>query len=113
MDPFAPGAAAAGPDALVVIPTYNEAENIAAVLGHVLALPDGPAVLVVDDASPDGTAARVRALQAEAPAGRIRLAERAVAQTEQPSSTRCQQVPLLIDEHLVISALRHCEAGEW
>ncbi len=66
-----------GPDALVVIPTYNEAENIAAVLEHVLMLRDGPAALVIDDGSPDGTAARVRAMQAEAPAGRIRLVERA------------------------------------
>jgi dolichol-phosphate mannosyltransferase len=42
------------PDTLVVIPTYNEAENIAAVLPAVLdALPCE--VLVVDDDSPDGT----------------------------------------------------------
>ncbi|MBI2708320.1 MAG: polyprenol monophosphomannose synthase [Actinobacteria bacterium] len=41
---------------LVVIPTYNEAENVADVLTRArAALPDGE-VLVVDDASPDGTA---------------------------------------------------------
>ena len=40
---------------LVVIPTYNEAENIGAVLDLVLRLPISYHVLVVDDASPDGT----------------------------------------------------------
>jgi dolichol-phosphate mannosyltransferase len=41
---------------LVVLPTYNEAENIDRVLRHIRkALPEG-AVLVVDDGSPDGTA---------------------------------------------------------
>ncbi|HTZ10688.1 MAG TPA: polyprenol monophosphomannose synthase [Acidimicrobiales bacterium] len=41
---------------LVVLPTYNEAENIGPVLGRIrAALPDG-GVLVVDDGSPDGTA---------------------------------------------------------
>jgi dolichol-phosphate mannosyltransferase len=41
---------------LVVLPTYNEAENVEHVLGRIRrALPDG-GVLVVDDGSPDGTA---------------------------------------------------------
>ncbi|MHB8330002.1 MAG: glycosyltransferase, partial [Acidimicrobiales bacterium] len=41
---------------LVVLPTYNESENIERVLGRVRrALPEG-GVLVVDDGSPDGTA---------------------------------------------------------
>lgn len=45
------------PCAVVVIPTYNERENIEMVVGRVLqALPDG-LVLVVDDGSPDGTGA--------------------------------------------------------
>jgi glycosyltransferase involved in cell wall biosynthesis len=47
--------------ALVVIPTYNEAENIDEVVRRVRAvLPDGQ-VLVVDDGSPDGTADRAEA----------------------------------------------------
>ena len=53
------------PDArvLVVIPTYNEIENIDEVLRRTRrALPDAT-VLVVDDNSPDGTADRVRALR--------------------------------------------------
>jgi dolichol-phosphate mannosyltransferase len=43
-----------------VIPTFNEAENIVPLLDAVLALPSGFDALVVDDGSPDGTAARVR-----------------------------------------------------
>src|SRR6476620_11614225 len=51
--------------ALVVLPTYNEIENIEAVLRQTRAsLPDG-AVLVVDDGSPDGTADRAEALGVE------------------------------------------------
>ncbi len=61
--------------ALVVIPTYNEAENIAVVLTEVLAQPGDFSVLIVDDASPDGTAAVVRDVQARFP-GRVHLIER-------------------------------------
>jgi dolichol-phosphate mannosyltransferase len=43
----------------VVVPTYNEAENILDLLEHILALPLDIEILVVDDASPDGTAAVV------------------------------------------------------
>jgi dolichol-phosphate mannosyltransferase len=42
-------------DALIVIPTYNERENIERLLGELLALPFGLDVVVVDDNSPDGT----------------------------------------------------------
>jgi dolichol-phosphate mannosyltransferase len=41
---------------LVVLPTYNEAENIGAILAAVRASVPGASVLVVDDSSPDGTA---------------------------------------------------------
>ncbi len=61
--------------ALVIIPTYNEARNIRSVLEQTLALPEGLHVLVVDDASPDATAERVRELQNRFP-GRIHLIER-------------------------------------
>ncbi|NBQ55225.1 MAG: polyprenol monophosphomannose synthase [Verrucomicrobia bacterium] len=47
--------------ALVVIPTYNEMQNIAQVLDQVMALPRKVDVLVVDDRSPDGTAKIVQA----------------------------------------------------
>jgi len=60
---------------VVIIPTYNEAQNVEAVLRRVLALPGDFAVLVVDDGSPDGTAGLVRALRDEVP-DRIGLLER-------------------------------------
>jgi dolichol-phosphate mannosyltransferase len=45
--------------ALVVVPTYDEAENVRALIEAVLAMPLPLEILVVDDASPDGTAAIV------------------------------------------------------
>lgn len=42
-------------EGLIIIPTYNENENIEAILREVLALPRSFDVLVVDDSSPDGT----------------------------------------------------------
>ena len=45
---------------LVILPTYNEAEMIQTALDEVLAKAPGVDVLVVDDASPDGTAAKVK-----------------------------------------------------
>lgn len=42
-------------EALVIIPTYNEIENIGNIIDAVMALPDKFDVLVIDDASPDGT----------------------------------------------------------
>ena len=54
-------------DKLVIIPTYNERENIPALIGQLLALPFGLEVLVVDDASPDGTGDLVQAWSARDP----------------------------------------------
>lgn len=51
---------AAKVDSLVLIPTYNEKENIAAVIDAVMRLPRSFNLLVIDDGSPDGTAAIVR-----------------------------------------------------
>lgn len=51
--------------ALVVLPTYQEAENIVEVLRRLRAAAPGADVLVVDDSSPDGTAALARAAAAE------------------------------------------------
>ncbi|MEC5394019.1 polyprenol monophosphomannose synthase [Bergeyella sp. RCAD1439] len=48
---------------LVIIPTYNEKENIAAIIAAVFALEQDFHVLVVDDSSPDGTARIVETLQ--------------------------------------------------
>jgi len=51
--------------ALVVLPTYQEAENIAEVLRRLRAAAPGADILVVDDSSPDGTAAMAKAMGAE------------------------------------------------
>lgn len=50
-------------NALVIIPTYNEKENITMMIDTVLALPKDFDILVVDDGSPDGTAQQVKNLQ--------------------------------------------------
>ncbi|MEZ4853253.1 polyprenol monophosphomannose synthase [Flavobacterium sp.] len=50
---------------IVVIPTYNEIENIESIVRAVFHLPENFDVLVVDDNSPDGTARKVVALQTE------------------------------------------------
>lgn len=52
---------------LVIIPTYNEKENIAAMIDKVLSLPDAYDMLVIDDGSPDGTAAIVEQRQQQHP----------------------------------------------
>ncbi len=61
--------------ALVVVPTYNEAENIRALIEAVLAIPFPHEILVVDDASPDGTAAIVEEMAGKD--ARIHLMRRA------------------------------------
>ncbi len=63
-------------DVLVIIPTYNEIENIASILETVMKYPDGFDVLVIDDNSPDGTAEEVEKLAQRFP-GRIFLERRA------------------------------------
>lgn len=54
-------------DSLVIIPTYNERENIERIIRAVFALEHGFHILVIEDNSPDGTAAIVRSLQQEFP----------------------------------------------
>ena len=62
-------------DAVVIIPMYNECENAAAIIDAVLALEHDFDVLVIDDNSPDGTAAIVKDKIAEHP-GRVHIIER-------------------------------------
>jgi len=57
---------------IVIIPTYNEIENIESIVRAVLALQKPFHMLVVDDNSPDGTATKVQELQEEFP-GRLFL----------------------------------------
>lgn len=54
-------------DSLVIIPTYNEKENIEKIIRKVFSLPLPFHILVVDDGSPDGTAQIVKNLQHEYP----------------------------------------------
>ena len=60
---------------IVIIPTYNEKENIEAITRKVFSLPGDFQILVIDDGSPDGTAGIVKGLQAEFPE-RLHLLDR-------------------------------------
>lgn len=62
-------------DALVIIPTYNEIENISNIIDAVLSLPDRFDLLIIDDGSPDGTAAVVKEKQQQY-SGRLHIEER-------------------------------------
>lgn len=60
---------------LVIIPTYNEIENIEDIVNTVMSLPEPFHILVVDDGSPDGTADKIKALQSTYE-GRLFIEER-------------------------------------
>lgn len=60
---------------LVIIPTYNEKDNIRQIIDAVFSLQQGFHILIVDDGSPDGTGNIVRELQAQHP-GELFLEER-------------------------------------
>lgn len=49
---------------LIIIPTYNEKENVTKMIDRLMAMPEGFDLLIVDDGSPDGTANLVREAQA-------------------------------------------------
>jgi len=61
-------------DSLVIIPTYNEKENIEKIIRKVFSLQHFFEILIIDDGSPDGTAEIVKKLQSEYPA--LHLEER-------------------------------------
>ncbi|GAB4400210.1 MAG: polyprenol monophosphomannose synthase [Microscillaceae bacterium] len=63
-------------NAVVIVPTYNEIENIEALVRKVMALPTAFDLLIVDDNSPDGTGNKVRDLQNDYP-DRLFLEQRA------------------------------------
>ena len=62
---------------LVIIPTYNESENIEAIVKAVMTLPIDFHVLIIDDGSPDGTADLVKAMMRKEYNDRLFLIERA------------------------------------
>ncbi len=62
-------------DSVIIIPTYNEKENIEKMIRTLISLEHSFDILVVDDGSPDGTAAIVKRLQGEFPE-RVFLIER-------------------------------------
>lgn len=67
-------------NALVIIPTYNEKENVSMMIDTVFALPKDFDILIVDDGSPDGTADIVKDLQKtynKADSTRLHLMQRA------------------------------------
>ena len=63
-------------DSIIIIPTYNEKENIEAIIRAVTSLEKDFDVLVIDDGSPDGTAGIVKGLMEEEFKGRVHLVER-------------------------------------
>ena len=63
-------------DSIVIIPTYNEKENIENIIRAVFALPKSFHILIIDDGSPDGTASIVRGLMQDEFAGRLFMVER-------------------------------------
>ena len=64
------------PDSIVIIPTYNEKENIERMIRKVFTLPHDFHLLIIDDGSPDGTATIVKQLQQEFD-GKLFIEERA------------------------------------
>ena len=63
-------------DTIVIIPTYNEKENIEAIIRAVTSLEKAFDILIIDDGSPDGTANIVKGLMEGELSGRLHLVER-------------------------------------
>lgn len=63
-------------DSIVIIPTYNEKENIENIIRAVFALPKSFHILIIDDGSPDGTASIVRGLMQDEFTDRLFMVER-------------------------------------
>ena len=63
-------------DSIIIIPTYNEKENIEKIIRAIFSLEKAFNILVIDDGSPDGTAAIVKRLMADEFAGSLFIIER-------------------------------------
>jgi dolichol-phosphate mannosyltransferase len=85
---------------LVVIPTFNERENLASLVAAVLALNPGYRVLIVDDASPDGTGILADTL-ARAHPDRVRVLHRLAKQGIGPAYIAGFRVALTTDAALI------------
>ena len=77
---------------IVVVPTYNEAENIRALTERVLASVEGIELLIVDDNSPDGTGAIADEIAGAEPRFHVmhRLANRGYAPSSREALARCR-----------------------
>lgn len=65
-----------GSDSIVIIPTYNEIENIEKIIRKVFSLEKCFHILIIDDGSPDGTAAKVHELKDNGFGNRLFIIER-------------------------------------
>lgn len=63
-------------DSIIIIPTYNEIENIEKIVNAIFSLEKKFDILVIDDGSPDGTAQAVKRLMSTTYEGRLHLVER-------------------------------------
>jgi len=72
LDPADPTDGAVGTGAWIVLPTYNEAENLEGISAAILAAAPGATLLIVDDGSPDGTGELADRLAAADPRIRVR-----------------------------------------
>ena len=88
-------------NALVVVPTYNERDNLPMLVRGVLAH-DGFRLLVVDDGSPDGTGADRRCARAASIPGRVEVMHRTGnAASAAPTSTACATRSRTTDADLI------------
>ena len=63
-------------DSIIIIPTYNEKENIEKIISAIFSLEKAFDILVIDDGSPDGTGAIVKSLIEKKYSGRLFIIER-------------------------------------
>ena len=75
-DPSTPGSGAPSARTLVIIPTYDERDNLPTVVERLLAAAPDVSVLIADDNSPDGTGEVADTLAADDPRGRISVLHR-------------------------------------
>lgn len=103
----------------VILPTYNERENIEACLTKIAALPIDAEIIIVDDASPDGTAALARKLAAEYPvrvierAGKLGLASALLTGMQQARAEilLCMDADLSHDSAIIPEMLQRIDEG--